>query len=121
MDGCLPRCRYPTPDIPEQTMTAPTTNPPPAVRNAALAVWAILGLVVLRVILTFAMSDALLDAWVDSNESAKALPRAAAPGRGAAWRRAGRGARGRRGGRVRRGRLAAGGAGAGGGGGGGGR
>jgi hypothetical protein len=56
-------------------MTTPTTTPPPAVRNATLAVWAILGLVVLRVILTFAMSDALLDAWIDSNESAKALPR----------------------------------------------
>jgi hypothetical protein len=56
-------------------MTAPTTNPPSAVRNAALAVWAILGLLVLRVILTFAMSDALIDAWVDSNDTAKSLPR----------------------------------------------
>jgi len=56
-------------------MTAPTTNPPSAVRNAALAVWAILGLLVLRVILTFAMSDALIDAWVDSNDPPKSLPR----------------------------------------------
>jgi hypothetical protein len=56
-------------------MTAPTTNPPSAVRNAALAVWAILGLLVVRVILTFAMSDALIDAWVDSNDTAKSLPR----------------------------------------------
>lgn len=56
-------------------MTAPTTNPPSAVRNAALAVWAILGLLVVRVILTFAMSDALVDAWVDSNDTAKSLPR----------------------------------------------
>jgi len=55
-------------------MTAPSITPP-AVRNATLAVWAVLGLVVLRVILTFAMSDALVDAWIDSNESAKALPR----------------------------------------------
>jgi hypothetical protein len=55
-------------------MSAPTITPP-AVRNATLAVWAILALVVLRVILTFAMSDALVDAWIDSNETAKALPR----------------------------------------------
>lgn len=55
-------------------MTAPTTTPP-AVRNAALAVWAILGLVVLRVILTITMNDALVDAWIESNSSAAALPR----------------------------------------------
>jgi hypothetical protein len=55
-------------------MTAPTTTPQP-VRNAALAVWAILGLVVVRVILTMVMSDDLIDAWIDSNETAKALPR----------------------------------------------
>jgi hypothetical protein len=55
-------------------MTAPTTTPP-AVRNAALAVWAILGLVVLRVILTIALQDDLVDAWIDSNATAKALPR----------------------------------------------
>ena len=55
-------------------MTAPTTTPS-AIRNATLAVWAILVLVVLRVILTFAMSDALVDAWIESNESAKGLPR----------------------------------------------
>jgi hypothetical protein len=56
-------------------MSAPTTAPPPAVRNAALAVWAILGLVVLRVALTFAFTDDLVDAWIDSNATAKALPR----------------------------------------------
>ena len=55
-------------------MTAPTTTPS-AVRNAALAVWAILGLVVLRVILTITMNDALVDAWIESNSSAAALPR----------------------------------------------
>ncbi|HEY7592607.1 MAG TPA: hypothetical protein VH969_05580 [Actinophytocola sp.] len=55
-------------------MSAPTTTPP-AVRNATLAVWAILALVVLRVILTIAMSDALLDAWIDSSEGRQALPR----------------------------------------------
>jgi hypothetical protein len=56
-------------------MSAPTTAAPPAVRNAALAVWAILGLVVLRVVLTMAFADDLVDAWIDSNETAKALPR----------------------------------------------
>jgi hypothetical protein len=55
-------------------MTAPTTIPS-AVRNATLAVWAVLALVVIRVILTFAMSDALVDAWIDSNAGAQALPR----------------------------------------------
>jgi hypothetical protein len=55
-------------------MTAPTTTPS-AVRNATLAVWAILGLVVLRVILTITMNDALVDAWIESNSSAAALPR----------------------------------------------
>jgi hypothetical protein len=55
-------------------MSAPTTAPP-AVRNAALAVWAILGLVVLRVVLTLAFADDLVDAWIDANDTAKALPR----------------------------------------------
>jgi hypothetical protein len=56
-------------------MSVPTTAAPPAVRNAALAVWAILVLVVLRVVLTMAFADDLVDAWIDSNETAKALPR----------------------------------------------
>jgi hypothetical protein len=53
-------------------MSAPTTTPS-AVRNAALAVWAILALVVLRAILTVALEDDLIDAWVESNNSS--LPR----------------------------------------------
>jgi hypothetical protein len=56
-------------------MSVPTTAAPPAVRNAALAVWGILVLVVLRVALTMAFAEDLVDAWIDSNESAKALPR----------------------------------------------
>lgn len=46
---------------------------PNAVRNATLAVWAILALVVLRVILTAVFSDDLIDAWIEDN--APALPR----------------------------------------------
>lgn len=60
-------------------MSAPTITPP-AVRNAALAVWAILVLVVLRVIVTVAFEDDLVDAWIDTNETAKALPREIAAG-----------------------------------------
>ncbi|HET9140177.1 DUF7144 family membrane protein [Actinophytocola sp.] len=37
---------------------------PNSVRNATFAVWAILGLAVLRVILTMAFKDDLLDAWL---------------------------------------------------------
>jgi hypothetical protein len=65
-------------------MSAPTIVPQP-VRNAALAVWAILGLVVLRVILTVAFADDLVDAWIDSNETAKALPRELAEGSAPAY------------------------------------
>lgn len=53
-------------------MSTPTITPP-AVRNAALAVWAILALVVLRVALTFAFEDDLIDAWVETRSSS--LPR----------------------------------------------
>jgi len=56
-------------------MTAPSMTTPQPVRNATIAVWAILGLVVLRVVLTLAFADELVDAWIDSNETAKALPR----------------------------------------------
>lgn len=55
-------------------MSTPTITPQP-VRNATLAVWAILGLVVLRVILTVAFSDDLVDAWIESNNTANSLPR----------------------------------------------
>ncbi len=62
--------------------TLPTAVPQ-SVRNATLAVWAMLGLLVLRVILTFAFSDDLIDAYIGDNESRMALPRelaeAAAP------------------------------------------
>lgn len=53
-------------------MSAPTTTPS-SVRNAALAVWAILALVVLRTILTVVFEDDLIDAWVESSDST--LPR----------------------------------------------
>jgi hypothetical protein len=46
---------------------------PNAVRYAALAVWGLLGLAVLRVILTLAFKDDLVDAWIEDNASA--LPR----------------------------------------------
>lgn len=52
-----------------------TLDVPQPVRNATLAVWAILALGVLRAILTFVMSDDLLDAWVDREDSSRALPR----------------------------------------------
>lgn len=52
-----------------------TTAVPRSVRNATIAVWAILALLVLRVILTVAMNDELVDAYVDGNESLKSLPR----------------------------------------------
>ncbi|MGH3761929.1 hypothetical protein [Actinophytocola sp.] len=54
-------------------MSAPTITPP-AVRNAVFAVWAILVLVVLRVALTFAFEDDLVDAWVEKS-GATSLPR----------------------------------------------
>lgn len=60
-------------------MSAPVITPSP-VRNATFAVWAILGLVVLRVIVTVAFQDDLVDAWIESNETAKALPREIAEG-----------------------------------------
>jgi len=63
--------------------TTPPSVVPQSVRNATLAVWAMLGLLVLRAILTFAFADDLLDAYIGDNETRKALPRelveAAAP------------------------------------------
>lgn len=60
-----------------------TTSVPAAVRNATLAVWALLGLLVLRVILTFAFADDLVEAYLDDNPGWQAMPRemaeAAAP------------------------------------------
>jgi hypothetical protein len=53
-------------------MSAPTTTPS-SVRNATLAVWALLALVVLRAILTVVLEDDLIDAWVESTDST--LPR----------------------------------------------
>jgi hypothetical protein len=47
------------------------TSVPQSVRRATLAVWALLALLVLRAILTFAFHDALVDAWVGD----RALPR----------------------------------------------
>ncbi|MGB3437342.1 MAG: hypothetical protein WBA97_01210 [Actinophytocola sp.] len=48
-----------------------TTPVPQSIRRATLAVWALLALLVLRTILTFAFHDALVDAYVGDN----ALPR----------------------------------------------
>lgn len=48
---------------------------PKPVKYATTAVWAVLGLLVLRVILTFAFADQLLDAWIDDNATARALSR----------------------------------------------
>lgn len=51
---------------------------PQSVKYAVLAVWAVLALLVLRVILTFVFADDLLDAWIDSNSTARAYSRALA-------------------------------------------
>jgi len=53
--------------------TAPSA--PQSVRNATLAVWAVLALLVLRLILTVAFSDDLVDAYVGDNETLNAMPR----------------------------------------------
>ena len=42
---------------------------------ATTVVWAVLGLLVLRVILTFVFADDLVDAWIGDNATAKAMPR----------------------------------------------
>jgi hypothetical protein len=55
-------------------VTASLTVPQP-VRNATLAIWAILALEVLRVIITLAFPDALLDAWVNRDGGSPGLPR----------------------------------------------
>jgi hypothetical protein len=52
-----------------------TKSVPPSVRNATFAVWAMLALLLLRTVLTFAFTDDLVDAWIEDNESAKLLPR----------------------------------------------
>lgn len=62
-----------------------TRTAPKAVRYAALAAWAILVLVVLRVILTLALSDDLLDAWIESDTSSQGLPREVAEERAPAY------------------------------------
>lgn len=51
-----------------------TADPRP-VRIATLAIWAILGLLVLRTILTLVFTDELIDAYVADNETLKAMPR----------------------------------------------
>lgn len=51
------------------------TAAPRSVRNATLAVWAMLALLVLRAVLTVVFADELVDAYVDDNETLKALPR----------------------------------------------
>lgn len=55
-------------------MTTTVAVPQP-VRNATLAVWAILVLGVLRAILTLALSEDLLDVWVNRNDHSRTLPR----------------------------------------------
>ena len=52
-----------------------TRSVPQPVRNATLAVWAMLALLLLRTVLTFVFTDELVDAWISDNESAKLLPR----------------------------------------------
>jgi hypothetical protein len=48
---------------------------PAAVRNATYAVYAIVALVTLRLILTVVLKDDLVDEWIESNSTARALPR----------------------------------------------
>lgn len=48
---------------------------PQSVRNATLAVWAVLALLVLRAVLTVVFSDELVDAYIGDNATLKALPR----------------------------------------------
>jgi hypothetical protein len=52
-----------------------TRSVPQSVRNATLAVWVMLALLLLRTVLTFVFTDQLVDAWISDNESAKQLPR----------------------------------------------
>lgn len=51
------------------------THAPQSVRNATLAVWAVLALLVLRAVLTVALSDELIDAYVSDHQTLKAFPR----------------------------------------------
>jgi hypothetical protein len=55
-------------------VTTPTAVPAP-VRNAALAVWVLLGLVLLRVVLTVSFTDDLIDKFLEGHQSAKGMPR----------------------------------------------
>lgn len=55
-------------------MTAPTTTPS-AVRNATLAVWGLLALMVVRAVLTVAFEDDLVDAYVEAHPSLRGFPR----------------------------------------------
>ncbi len=56
-------------------MSTTTSSVPAAVRNATLAVWALLALLVIRVILTFAFAEELIDAYVGDSAYLKSLPR----------------------------------------------
>jgi hypothetical protein len=51
---------------PSMSKGAPAMSVPNSVRYATLAVWAVLGLAVLRMILTLVLKDDLVDAWLDS-------------------------------------------------------
>jgi hypothetical protein len=55
-------------------MTTPAPAVPAQVRNATYAVWALLGLIVLRLILTIALKDDLVDKYIEGNRSAQSLP-----------------------------------------------
>ncbi|OLF05915.1 hypothetical protein BLA60_34660 [Actinophytocola xinjiangensis] len=52
-----------------------TTAMPQSVRNATFAAWALLGLLVLRVLLTFVFADQLLDAYIGDNSVLRAMSR----------------------------------------------
>lgn len=56
-----------------------TTSVPQSVRRATLAVWAMLALLVLRTILTFAFHDDLVDAWVGDRGLPRELAEEGAP------------------------------------------
>jgi len=56
-------------------MSVTTAPAPQPVRLAVLAVWGVLGLLLLRTILTFVFADDLVDAWIADTQYWKSAPR----------------------------------------------
>lgn len=59
----------------QSSAPAPSQGPPSTLRNAVLLLWVLIGIGLVRVVLTFAMADSLMEHWIEQYDPEGRFPR----------------------------------------------